>query len=306
MGGWNMDADFTRSIYRLVMPELPNESSLGEDGQFEWVWAVPLPYRVLADSRRSGAMPESPRNLLSPNGYGYMNGNHAHGRGYFASLQSFLTYSFAWTRHDRGLRRWHEQGQATDDARLALVKAVWGADEMLLRYAAWCTDGTSDTGGETWFGEPLHAFMSRPVDFSPQPRDDAWSEIVRAERDRAHADDLSASPWGMHLGSGDHIAAPSGLAAAQADSADGRAAVSHARIVGADTKRRRATYISDHVHGWYAGLAALGSELPPLSGGANWRIDVFVKPYGFLGTYRRSTMTGLWFSGRHRHHEMGN
>jgi hypothetical protein len=35
-------------------------------------------------------------------------------------------------------------------------------------------------------------------------------------------------------------------------------------------------------------------------------VDVFVRQIGFVGTYRRSRDTGLWFAGQHRYHAVGN
>lgn len=35
-------------------------------------------------------------------------------------------------------------------------------------------------------------------------------------------------------------------------------------------------------------------------------VDVYVKPVGWLGTYRRSSVTGLWYRGSHEVHLLGN
>ena len=53
------------------------------------------------------------------------------------------------------------------------------------------------------------------------------------------------------------------------------------------------------------GLAVQGTQLPPL-GESSWHVDVRVRPIEFLGTYRRSRVTGLWFAGQHRYHSVGN
>jgi hypothetical protein len=37
----------------------------------------------------------------------------------------------------------------------------------------------------------------------------------------------------------------------------------------------------------------------------SWRVDVVCQPLGWLGTFRRSRRSGLWFTGRHRWHELG-
>lgn len=48
-----------------------------------------------------------------------------------------------------------------------------------------------------------------------------------------------------------------------------------------------------------------GATLPSLGTGS-WHVDVVVKPMGWLGTFRRSWVTGLWFQGRHLIHAAGN
>lgn len=55
---------------------------------------------------------------------------------------------------------------------------------------------------------------------------------------------------------------------------------------------------------WYSDLMERGDALPT-TGIQSWKVDVFVKPVGFLGTYRKSFDTGLWFTGQHRHHLAG-
>ncbi|MFG6401241.1 hypothetical protein [Microbacterium sp. P04] len=280
-------------IRRVAMPEMQHARRVADDGQWEWVWAVPLAYRVLADTRLSGEMPMSPRTLLTArSGAAAWSYQHEHGRGYFACLQSLLTYSLGWTRHDKGIRQWHGAGQPTEDPRFALLKAVWSADELLLRYAAWFTERLNDLPPALGPSSPLSPFVAGSVDLRPI-QDDRWTEFVREERVRAAAEHLSLSPWGMHLDQGDPIGAPSLKSGAW-------------RLLASDQEHRTATFVSDGVHGWYNGLVEAGNGLPKLSGGRNWHVDVFVKPYGYLGTFRRSAVTGLWFSGRHRSHIIGN
>jgi len=64
--------------------------------------------------------------------------------------------------------------------------------------------------------------------------------------------------------------------------------------------------VAESVTGWYSALAELGNALPPRPGDGNWRVDIHVTPIGYLGEYRRSWMTGLWFAGPHRYHSSGN
>lgn len=75
-------------------------------------------------------------------------------------------------------------------------------------------------------------------------------------------------------------------------------------MVHTDRRRRRAVLVVDSMVGFYGALAEAGSSLPEL-GNRSWHVDVFSRPVGFLGTYRRSRETGIWFAGRHRYHTLG-
>lgn len=70
------------------------------------------------------------------------------------------------------------------------------------------------------------------------------------------------------------------------------------------TEARRATLIVESMVGWYRALVEAGSTLPTLKD-RSWHIDVYARPVGYLGTYRRSRVSGIWFSGPHRYHEPG-
>lgn len=112
--------------FQLSRVELPRLDSVNHDllaaqvgGQWEWCWANALPYRALVTPSVGAPMPAAPQREVDFRQY----------LGYWASLQSFLTYSFGWTRHDRGLRWWYDAGKPMDDARLGLIEAVWGRDE---------------------------------------------------------------------------------------------------------------------------------------------------------------------------------
>lgn len=55
--------------------------------------------------------------------------------------------------------------------------------------------------------------------------------------------------------------------------------------------------------GWYSQLL---TSPRAWKGSHDVRMDVIVRPLGWLGTYRKSRVTGLWFRGRHRWHMLGN
>lgn len=77
------------------------------------------------------------------------------------------------------------------------------------------------------------------------------------------------------------------------------------KLLRSSPSERRAVLLVDRMAGWYANLAQAGSALPNL-GGRSWHVEVVWRPVGWLGTYRRSRTTGLWFSGGHRYHVQGN
>ena len=68
--------------------------------------------------------------------------------------------------------------------------------------------------------------------------------------------------------------------------------------------KHHAVLLLDSMVGWYRALAAECKALPEVKG-VSWHVDVVVKPAGWLGTYRKSAVTGLWFAGRHHVHVQG-
>lgn len=62
----------------------------------------------------------------------------------------------------------------------------------------------------------------------------------------------------------------------------------------------RAVLLLERYVGWYRTLTELGPQL-----GAT-QVDVVVKPVGWLGTFQRSPLTGIWYSGDHDLHMMGH
>jgi hypothetical protein len=203
--------------------------------------------------------------------------------GYWTTLQGFLTHSFGWARHDRGLRWWYDAGKPVDEPRFGLIDAVWGQDGYLMAYAEWCHDRLA-----TFDHQALAEWTT--YDSSPDPLSRAWQQRLSDARDDSVHD--GTTPHGKHLEGGDHASGPT----------------SHrfeAKIAVISLTDRRAVYTCETGLGWYRGLVELGSRLP-LMVNASWRIEVYVRPIGYVGTYRRSRVTGLWFSGQHRFHTVGN
>lgn len=244
--------------------------TLGDE--INWAWAFPLPYRVLTAPSIGLPMPKAPSKNSVVDEY----------FSYWATLQHFLTYSLGWSRHDVGLQRWFDIGCPTDDPRLALLDEVWNKDENLLKYLVWSSLRTSHTPFCSWL--PPHD--TEP--FIPVDTDLNQMETELIEQGFSSAN----SPIGMHLESGDHIDW-------------GFREDYSASIYLKDNAVGEAVYISEQVEGWYYGLDQLVQRLGD-SGRTSWHVDVYVKQYGFMGEFKKSSVTKRWFTGRHKYHLWGN
>lgn len=272
--------DFRRLIQRVVTPSVEEIDP--------WEWAIAAPYRCLADPASFVAMPADPAAL--PRTESDFHQRFRQSVSYYTALQSFLTYSFGWSRHDKGLLWWYEQGWPTDDPRLALIREILFYDGTLTGYAAWCAALDPQTAID-----PLRQWLIVP---------DTKPVALTVARKREFEEALARPPWvggsdPMHLGGGIH----GGAASLGWDSGS---EPTDARLVGVDIASRTAVFVAEDISHWYSKLNELGIQLPALPSGRNWRVDVYVRAIGFLGTYRKSHATGLWFSGRHKIHAAGN
>jgi hypothetical protein len=197
-----------------------------------------------------------------------------------------------WKDPGKGLQWWYRNDQQDlDDPRLQLLKQVWSSERQLELLAAWYwvgggpgygffwgTSGESEMPnierrrgelflGDTWWREFEQRWLSKAGGF-PKP-------YLRGSN-------------ALHLGH-------SGLS-----SSDRPGVLLHSRA-----EERKAVLLLEEARGWYAQLMRYGAELPTL-GQHSWHVDVVVKPMGWLGTFRRSWVTGLWFQGRHLIHAAGN
>lgn len=57
----------------------------------------------------------------------------------------------------------------------------------------------------------------------------------------------------------------------------------------------------DEAVGWYRALLERMSQPSE----DDWKVDVVIKPIGWIGTYRKSPTTGLWHAGDHDLHLRG-
>ncbi|MDQ6798497.1 MAG: hypothetical protein M3011_10865 [Actinomycetota bacterium] len=274
-------------IERVPAPRSPAAGStqgLPDDAtgeQYEWGYPIPWMFRALASPLTNERMPAAPQR-----------GDDTYAAtGYWASLLHLLCYSFGWARPDRGLHWWFEAGKPTeDDPRLQLLSELWDADGQLNWFAAQLSSMT--TAMNTF---PL-ATLAEVTGYRDTRAGDSFGRAwIESQRSAAAASgipspisDSSADP--LHLSY--HCSGPL------------QEPVGKPVLLRSDNDRRQAVLRLDSMVGWYRALVEQGATLPELPG-RSWHVDVVVRPVGWLGTYRLSRSTGLWFAGRHRFHTPG-
>lgn len=261
-------------------PDQPTDADIF-GGQFEWCFAVPWVFRTLASPRSLERMPAAPTRSTGNDGTDQLEQSC----GYWNCLLYLLTYSFGWSRPDLGFKWWLDNDKPVDDPRFQLISEVWGADGYLDWFAAFLFSEEYKYG--TALSRMANSFHSDRVDV-----DRRWID----EQKRAEEMAFPVGPFGKHL-------------SIQADSHSG-GATEEPKVKGhmlrSGTSHRRAVFTTDSMWGWYRSLDQTAATFLPDHPKVDWKVDAVVRPVGWLGTYRKSSKTGLWFSGRHRFHSIGN
>ena len=256
----------------LLLDHEAYEDVCGE--QLEWGFAIPWMFRALASPTTGEPMLVPPR----------QGDDVSAACAYWTPLVHLLSYSFGWSRPDRGLRWWYDAGKPTDDIRLALMREVWDRDGMLDWFAAFLWSGQ-------WARCNPVAGFARLDDRQPVEVEGQWiAEQLRTAEASGIPNPITGGSDPLHLAY--HCDGP-----IERNHVDGL-------LVRTSPHEHRAVLVLEGMPGWYRALAEHGSRLPDL-GAHSWYVDVFSKPVGWLGTYRRSRLTGLWFSGHHRNHVEG-
>jgi hypothetical protein len=251
-------------------------------GQADWCFLIPHLHRALASAGDVVRFPRLAKDCSLTQACAY-----------WETAVYLLNYLLGWRRAGEGLRRWYRAGRDDHgDDRLRLLQAVWNDRDQLDLLAAWYwrADGAHH--------QPLDQ-LALPV-ASPPTVDDApsfpgaeWWESLR-RRHPGYGVAYNHDP--LHGGTNPlHLGHSNGTAHAPHDAPG---------WIAYDAPTRRAVLMLDVAAGWYAMLARIGATLPDL-GAHSWHVDVVVRPIGWLGTFRRSRVTGLWFQGKHSIHMMG-
>jgi hypothetical protein len=257
-----------------------SKPALGDSGP--WAWWLPLAWRAVADPAGRHPLPKPPTGRYpfgddgGPKSLAYM-------IAWWAPLLQLLFFGLGWVRPDLGLARWIELGQPTEDPVLRTVQRWWGP--RLLDYLAWAARSELLVQRAVAIGEVTHTSVSR------------------VELPELWADRRRSPEWQQTWGEGDlHLSFHAGSAVAHDDH---DLAYPESVLMTDLADAPRAAMILPAYEGWYAALSQLGSHLPDRADRRSWRVDVAIRPLGWLGTYRRSRQTGRWFSGRHRWHQLG-
>ncbi len=200
-----------------------------------------------------------------------------------------LRHLLRWTDPGLGLRWWWlARMPHLDDERLRLLKTIWASDRDFPLFMAWCwTSAPRGWKGEATF-EDRRSFES----FGSEP----LARVV-ARRFKENV----ARGTGLHPFAGEGY---NPLHLGHSCEFNGYQEPPLYELFRADERGRNAVLMLDRAIHWPQALAIAGATLPDL-GDRSWHVHVVVKPMGWLGVFRRSRVTGLWFQGRHSVHMAG-
>lgn len=206
---------------------------------------------------------------------------------YWEGACYLMTAILGWSNPGKGLLWWYEQDKDTiDDPRLAILKELWDDHQQLELLASWFW---SPNSLPFWnFFAPLtkdaDPALCPPMLYTRDHQ--FWNDFYRK-----YPNEKPGAPYpegnGLHLV---HFGALWGEPQ------------THSSLKKVSRADRRATLVIPEWPGWYAVLRKECRHLGVLG----WTIDVVVAGIGWLGSYRRSPVTGLWYQGKHYVHLAGN
>lgn len=268
-------------IDRIEVPEWVEASNhwdahdwLGE--QAEFAFAVPWTFQILSAPRARHIFVRAPRVEES---------SWPLALGYWHSCLNLLIYGFGWSRPDRGLHWWYENGFPTDDPKLALLRQVWLVDGQLDWLAAWLWT----TNQMSYAGALGHWPADDWVPVKP-----SWvRRAVSSAESSGIPNPLGGGTDPLHLSA--HCRGP------LEDSPYGVPSL----VVGG-SGHAATRLILNSMRGWFRALMLAGEEIARRSKDSAPPVDVIVTTVGHLGRYQYCRETGLWYSGSLLHHQVGN
>ncbi|WP_156742728.1 hypothetical protein [Occultella aeris] len=257
--------------------DLSLKGLLGDSGP--WLRYLPFAWRACAEPALSEPIPRSPTSS-GP----FQDERLGAAAAFWAPLLHLLHFGLGWHRADLGLERWHEMGRPTDDPILRVVDRWWGPEipDLLALHAR---DGLLSASAAK-VRDPGLPPLDRTREIGPQ-----WARRAREPE------------WQRRWGGGDplHLAShliPSG-------GRDGPGVLFGPQSEGTGSNQRRQyVLVCETYVGWHWDLHQIRDRVD--ENGHSHRVDVYCRPIGWLGQYRHSSTTGLWYRGRHHWHLLGN
>jgi hypothetical protein len=262
--------------------ERSTQLTFGESGP--WVDWLPNMWHILAWPDHPIGVPSSP----GPAGGERDDRSLFLAIKYWSPLPHLLMGALGWVDPALGIANWIAAGRPTSEPTLRLLERWWGSHITAVLEWQWRSDALRQASVEVHeaVGGVGSDWPRRRHSFETRREDSAGGAPVG---------DLGTRLWAggtdpLHLG-------PHCVAALVAETDNSRLAT--------DSVTGRAVLAVDSYLGWYRSLAQSAAMLPPRPDGHSWRVDVVVRPLGWLGTYRKSRDTGRWFTGPHRSHLLG-
>ena len=207
---------------------------------------------------------------------------------YWTPLIHILRYGLGWLDMAKGMNWWESAGRPTDDPRLALIDQIWGSDGQMKYFVAQISSNGSWRRG---IAERMGLDPRVTLDGDPMPKA-KHDQIVKEAKATGIKLPVGGGTDPLHLEY--HSLGPMEQTNQLRPTAF---TLNHAD--------RAAVVVMEATAGWYLALSNFGRTLPNVEP-RSWHVDVYARPVGWLGNYRRSTETGMWFMGEHSLHMRGN
>ncbi|WP_411734209.1 hypothetical protein [Paeniglutamicibacter sp.] len=297
-------------LLKRLLRDLLNLSSVRgrvDEGQ-RWEWdELDSPWAESADNRDFGYM-EVLRAINNSTDISSIPANPTgaadlpHYIRYWFTLSAIVVGHLGWRHPAVGIAAWINNGMQDDDAVMSGVKQLWGL------YAASLLAEPSKNN----LLEMASEVLQPQENTSTQARSYAQLDSPEEVRFRLLLQEKSESDvkWGapntggsdpLHLIS--HVVSMLGDFQSTHNLEQSGATLLHTAV---DSHEARASLLIESRYPWYSALTKWGDQIPRRHDGRSWRVDVTSKNYGYIGEFRRSSVTGLWFAGKHSSHMLGN
>jgi hypothetical protein len=249
-------------------------------GSYAWCVHIPRIHHALANPQAEVEFPAMPREDLDV----------LYFCAYWEPAIYIMFFLLGWMQPGKGLLWWYKNNKETfGDSRLQLLKTIWDYEGQLDLLAAWFWD--EDKVNLELFDHLTDNKVSSSGKVDPGV--EWWEQFKRkySYDKNGYKNPFFGGYNSLHLGHCLEVA--------------GYEDHSNALFLKSSKTERKAVLLLEKALSWYRALAYHGKELPDI-GNHSWHVEVIVKPIGWMGTFRRSRVTGLWFQGKHSIHMAGN